>query len=1646
MEVSQIELSDKLREQREKLLDLSNRNSLINFIFCKDSKWQSYLNVNNNISNDLIDLLNRNEKIELITNLNNSEKYIDHINISYENDKKKYSKILKESKLIIDEKEPLFSKICEKLYRKNQLELSEVGQNSLCLSLGFLKWYQEDKKNKFKEIHSPLILIRIGFTKERSSKGFKYFIKGEDFDVKVNICLIKKMTREYGLDFPELIFDEEGNPNLSDFKIALNKSIKIKNQESQSPDWQIIDLYTINNYSFKNISNFIDTDYFNEDGYSWELNPINKKGMSNLICGTPFSGYENLGEDIKSQDYEEYNKEFNNVPKLIFDADNTQYNVISKALEGKNIIVQGPPGTGKSQTITNIISSLLANNKKILFVSQKRAALEVVRNRLDNKGLADYILDVHSKSKGEVIDNIKKRMDIKKIDFIDEKYIDLFEELKQLRVKILDNHNLMNKRYEIDGEKIYLKEILWKYIKNKLDYKDKNHLRCFENIKEIESNNLSFSNLKFVSSLFEDFHTNCTEMKKLKLYNFVSENVIPNDEKELNDFISIGNKTSDKIISMLRDLKVKKIKWENLLKIENESLNEKIMILDNIFKTNISRETIINNKCEKQILKIYNILIEREEKELFLDNWIKPNIENHSLLKDLITVLEELKEKFSENDNLKNLKSFKNNVEKINIELKGIFRNEKREIKELMKDISLKEYMSIKKIKDYYQKERINKDILNKLIRLAFNNELNLLKKYIKALKIEKIYKKILIKNNINPKKVKDLGGEIFNISKFDLKNKKPFSFLFNNEFKKARKLWQKISNKEIPKDLLLINQYSLCEKYIKVLFNKKSLDELQINFEELDYLISNKINLKNFKKVFDDINKDFNSEEEFFVKLNSLHDFIFYDINKNQNEFEVIKVLENLKLNESLNITQRIISLFKLKLKSFGEIINENILDLDHKNLYLIINDLKDYNITISKLKHEFSSHKIFIGEDLEFRTTSIEIENILKLFRKLLTNNKLYYICQFENLSLINSYKILKNHLDQKYIQEEIYKQIENSEILSLLKFNYNKKVLTKIYDIKLYEIINVLNIIKKIEKYLPFFLNYKKNKMILNNYFSESNINFIIDNLFNSCIPSDIILEEILFCKIFNYLPLDEIINKYNGQFINQLIEKFCNLDKEFLEDTSKYIYNKIYVPKEECLVKEANLGRSPKKFTEGTLIIHETKKTKRYLSLRLLFKQAFRSLTNLHPCIMMSPASAAKYLPKRTDIFDVLIIDEASQMKPEQALSLIARCKQFIIVGDQCQLPPSTRFEVDYNNEHYYNEESDTENSESILELADKVIGFRNNLSLAWHYRSRHRSLIDFSNSNFYKSKLTILSSNEIDSKVIYKYVENSAYLNGINFPEAKIVIKSLMEQIDSDKNKSIIIATMNQSQAEVLTAELEKKRLINNKLNNYISKFENTLDRLEVKKLEDIQGDERDIVIISTVYGPDKEGKIMQNFGDINSICGHRRLNVLFSRAKHKIILVSSLKSIDIKHSKNEGPQVLKKYLECAEQKLYCAVNINPIDKEEKIFAKAIELSLLEKGYEIDSQIGGGENIIDLAIKHPKFKNKYILGIKCDGDKNYEFYSARSNYRLQKEVMEDKGWKIIRIWSADWFSDPIYQLNKIENLIKNILNDKRIKSY
>ena len=296
--------------------------------------------------------------------------------------------------------------------------------------------------------------------KERSVNGFQYSLEASEQDTDLNVCLVQKMLIEYGFKIPELELDEEGQPIVEKFFEALNKIIKKRNKEVEGPDWELKYYSTISNFSFRNISIWWDTNFFNQkEANCWEVNPLDEKELlKDFISGIPSSDIEPLGSMDIRQDRDEINQNSKTVPKLIADADSTQYKVIIKALEGKNLIVQGPPGTGKSQTITNIIGALLEKDKKILFAADKRAALQVVRNRLEDKSLGHFTLDAHGKSKGNVIQSIKSRMNARIDAFDQSKYDDDFKKLKEIRKQLNDHVNCLNEPLEVNDECLTLHE------------------------------------------------------------------------------------------------------------------------------------------------------------------------------------------------------------------------------------------------------------------------------------------------------------------------------------------------------------------------------------------------------------------------------------------------------------------------------------------------------------------------------------------------------------------------------------------------------------------------------------------------------------------------------------------------------------------------------------------------------------------------------------------------------------------------------------------------------------------------------------------------------------------------------------------------------------------------------------------------------------------------------------------------------------------------------------------------------------------------------------------------------------------------------------------------------------------------------------
>jgi very-short-patch-repair endonuclease len=448
-----------------------------------------------------------------------------------------------------------------------------------------------------------------------------------------------------------------------------------------------------------------------------------------------------------------------------------------------------------------------------------------------------------------------------------------------------------------------------------------------------------------------------------------------------------------------------------------------------------------------------------------------------------------------------------------------------------------------------------------------------------------------------------------------------------------------------------------------------------------------------------------------------------------------------------------------------------------------------------------------------------------------------------------------------------------------------------------------------------------------------------------------------------------------------------------------------------------------------WTEQSLLDHELGLKKPRTPIRDITHRAGGALQALKPVWMMSPASAAQYIRAGSFNFDLLVVDEASQMRPEYAVSSIMRGQQFVVVGDTNQLPPTDVFAMSTDSDDDGLEDDAAGggmkvDTESILDLANER--FRDRRRLKWHYRSQHESLIQFSNRQFYDRDLVVFPSPTTDDELLgvkHRFVEGAVYDASINQKEAEAVIEEAFGLMRAYPQYSMGIATMNAKQAELIQAEFDRLILEAPEVRQYVDAHAGSVEEFFIKNLENVQGDERDIIIISTVYGPSKDGVVLQRFGLMNREVGWRRLNVLVTRAKLSTRLITSLRSSDIKitPTTSRGPIALQAYLNYAENGAqYEDASGGPADSDFEIF---VGDALRAAGYEVVQQVGVEGFRIDLGVKHVDCPGGFIAGIECDGARFHSGLSVRDRDRIRQSILEGLGWHIYRIWSTDWFQDP-----------------------
>jgi very-short-patch-repair endonuclease len=517
----------------------------------------------------------------------------------------------------------------------------------------------------------------------------------------------------------------------------------------------------------------------------------------------------------------------------------------------------------------------------------------------------------------------------------------------------------------------------------------------------------------------------------------------------------------------------------------------------------------------------------------------------------------------------------------------------------------------------------------------------------------------------------------------------------------------------------------------------------------------------------------------------------------------------------------------------------------------------------------------------------------------------------------------------------------------------------------------------------------------------------------------------------------------LDRFTGVVHAAQREEFARLDTQFIQQQGSKLAQELGrrpVPQGLHAQKVASL-------TELQLIQHELGKKQRHVSIRELVQRAGNALQALMPCFMMGPQSVSQYLPPGQLRFDLVVMDEASQLRPEDALGAIARGGQLVVVGDPEQLPPTSFFAQLEQDEAGAEAEAGDEargpslldESESILVAAAQRFPMR---MLRWHYRSRHPALISFSNREFYNGDLIVFPApgQHLEGLgVRFHRLGNGLYESNRNEPEAREVLAAVKEHARTRPEQSLLVVTLNSKQRDLIDDLVTAEEKTDAVLKAFLSRWEKTPMPFDVKNLENVQGDERDAIFVSVTFGPDRAQRFRMNFGPINQADGYRRLNVLFTRARCALTVFASFDPSDLKvqESSPRGMRVLQRYLLEAQGAAVAhgAGSGRPPDSD---FEVAVSKALVARNFEVVPQVGVAGYFIDLAIRHPRHPGRYVLGVECDGERYHASRSARDRDRLRDQVLKGLGWELHRIWSTDWFRSPSEEVARIVAHVEALL--------
>jgi very-short-patch-repair endonuclease len=1495
-----------------------------------------------------------------------------------------------------------------------RLAEQEAGLSTLYLAFGFLEWYESEASDK--PHYAPLLLLPVRLFSQKVSGKTVYHLEASEEAAETNISLAKFLESNFDRELPALD-DDEDDSIVEEYLDEVRKSIEGLRR------WKVRRWLMLGHFAFSRIAIYEDT--------SPDRWPVHPAGHS--LVGPLLAGYED-DEDTDangfgaSSDYDIENLEIERIaPILIQDADASQHSALIDVMKGKNLVIQGPPGTGKSQTITNVIANALAASKTVLFLAEKQAALEVVKRRLDIAGVGDFCLELHSdkSSAKAVIENLAARIELGGRPITATVEDPLWREARgHLNRYLGDLHAAGN-----DGKTAF--NLIWEALRAQTLSPDT--MSAMKGV-EIPQSLLDDSSL-FAETIgrLEEYATSAamfeSEYGPFHMSPWSSARPSEIAPYDFETFLS----ALDEIASAADGFAASTKGFANLGLTDETEIRTAVTAVAKMptppqEQRFVSTLKDANSAALADALKLRSTIFE-------LDDAVAPFQGSLGVPRQVLNTAVALAAAVSERDaeqrpgeffsvaegRIASNKGFLANFSNLRpalgllgltvdddtrsvvfacrlCELAHAIPEAKRGwIRWKVLDAQKARTLSVEHDQLLAEEEELL-SIFPKMSRDSWpaNSELEETINILTGSGISRFFNAVSGKSRVTSTRLQAMG--------FDVSRGDPAMAL-----QRVINHRKRVANFESSQ-----NAYAVGEAWRGI---ETRFDEIGFSIDVRDLLERLAGSAQGHEKMRHRFLAFSPGELANLARYRELAREVASQISAYSAEAttcrQMVQAID--RWNGSLEAalaadSDRLLADARVSIKTLAEA-GRLCADLD-KTLALFqrtgLSKLFDSNVVtrpeldwVSEAK-EWIDWSAGVPEPLRGALRGPDMRDIAATLSR-------------ATASLVEAQERYVNAKDEgrtfgldEVLHGDPVDVAERCRTLVQAQAQFTEWQSLRRRRVAL-EGLGLSEFLQKAES-----IELGPTELV-------------------SALNGSVARQRVLIRR-----RSSEVLAMSTGLDLDTKRRSFAERDRQ------KIVSDRITL-KSTLLGRHAPSGNRTgpvKTFTEMSLIRHEIPKQRRFTPVRTLMSRAGRAIQSLKPCFMMSPLSLAKFLPAKAVSFDLLVIDEASQMRPEDALGAMLRCKQIVVVGDRKQLPPTSFFERSDTSTAQEDDEEDLIDDESILERCQKV--FNEVRRLKWHYRSKCESLIRFSNENFYDRSLITFPAAKPAAFSIDLLRVNGTYQVRRNPTEAERIAEEAVEFMRhfSEYNRALPtlgIVAVNTDQRDLIAETLRRLSADDELVDAYMKKAEEKGEPLFVKNLENVQGDERDFIFISLTYGPEPgQTKVKQRFGPINTRTGHRRLNVLFSRARMRMAIFASFGSDDVKptDASKEGVHILKSYLEYAETRGRSAVEaIGAVADSD--FEVEVATRLRKRGYIVDHQVGVTGYKIDLGIRHPDASDRFLAGIECDGAMYHSSKSARDRDRLREEVLGGLGWKLVRVWSTDWFDNPDRETDKLVSRIEAI---------